>query len=89
MVGWFSKWWHLKFRRKMLVEDLIDLEVRMTTSTRMFPSTPTDRTMLWADGDGDGNEHEGDDEHEGGDEHEEDDEHEGDDECHLNRTKLV
>ena len=30
----------------MLVEDLIDLEVRMTISTRMFPSTPTVRTML-------------------------------------------
>ena len=49
----------------MLVEDLIDLEVRMTTSTRMFPITPTVSTMLWTDGDGDGDcsgdEHEGDD----------------------------
>ena len=54
---------HLRFRRNMLVEDLIDLEVRMTTSTRMFPITPTVSTMLWTDGDSDcnGDEHEGDD----------------------------
>ena len=30
----------------MLVEDLIDLEVRMTIRTRTFPITPTARTRL-------------------------------------------
>ena len=42
---------YLKFSRNMLVEDLIDLEVRMTTSTRMFPITPTVSTMLWTNAD--------------------------------------
>ena len=37
---------YLRLRRKMLVEDLIDLEVRMTMRTRTFPITPTARTRL-------------------------------------------
>ena len=36
----------LRLRRKRLVEDLIDLEVRMTMRTRTFPTTPTARTRL-------------------------------------------
>ena len=36
----------LRLRRKRLVEDLIDLEVRMTMRTRTLPTTPTARTRL-------------------------------------------
>ena len=71
----------------MLVEDLIDLEVRMTTSTRMLPITPTVSTMLWTDGDG--HEHEGDNDDNVDYDDDNGDEDEGDDDSHLNRTKLV
>ena len=37
---------YLRLRRKILVEDLIDLEVRMTMRTSTFPITPTARTRL-------------------------------------------
>jgi hypothetical protein len=33
-------WSCLRLSRNMLVEERMDLEVRMTTSTRMLPSTP-------------------------------------------------
>ena len=39
----------LKLSKKMLVEERIDFEVRITISTKMFPRTPTVRTMLLRD----------------------------------------
>ena len=36
----------LRLRRKRLVEDLMDLEVRMTIRTRTLPTTPTASTKL-------------------------------------------
>ena len=36
----------LRLRRKRLVEDRIDLEVRITISTSTFPTTPTASTRL-------------------------------------------
>ena len=36
----------LRFNRNRFVEDLIDLEVRITIKTRTFPITPTASTRL-------------------------------------------
>ena len=36
----------LRFNRKRLVDDLMDLDVRMTINTRTFPTTPTANTKL-------------------------------------------
>ena len=36
----------LRLRRNRLVEDLMDLEVRITMRTNTFPITPTARTRL-------------------------------------------
>ena len=74
----------------MLVEDLMDLEVRMTTSTRMFPITPTVSTMLGTYGDGDGNvwQCHDDDDYDNDDDHDDGDD-DDDDKSNLNRTKLV
>ena len=37
---------YLRLSKKMLVEERIDFEVRITISTKMLPNTPTVRTML-------------------------------------------
>ena len=36
----------LRLSKKMLVEERIDFEVRITISTKMLPNTPTVKTML-------------------------------------------
>ena len=42
----YSVEFYLRLSRKMLVEDLMDLEVRITIRTSTFPITPTARTRL-------------------------------------------